>query len=111
MGRSYLSITDNADPLHVVVLRREKRLRHSQNRLVCKQPVFHKGAGDTENSIIATGTSMIVENNYGYFPPPDATSNGKTTTPGVERVDIKRGGRGCRKVWHSNEISPSTVPK
>jgi hypothetical protein len=29
----------------------------------------------------------------------------------VERVDIKPGGRGCRKVWHSNEISPSAVPK
>jgi hypothetical protein len=54
---------------------------------------------------------MIVENNYGYFPPPDATSNGKTTTPGVARVDIKRGDRGCRTVWTSQEISPSTVPK
>lgn len=73
--------------------------------------MFRKGASATENSIIATGRSMIVENNYGYFPAPDATSNGKTTAPGVERVDIGRGGRGCSTVWRSREISPSTVPK
>ena len=111
MGRRYLSITDNADPMQVVVMRRARRLPRGQRRVVCEQTVFRKGASATENSIIATGRSMIVENNYGYFPPPDATSNGNTTTPGVERVDVRRGGRGCRRVWHSNEISPSTVPK
>jgi hypothetical protein len=111
MGRRYLSITDNADPMQVVVMRRAKRLPRGQRRVVCEQPVFRKGASATENSIIATGRSMIVENNYGYFPPPDATSNGSTTAPGVERVDIGRGGTGCRTVWRSREISPSTVPK
>jgi hypothetical protein len=111
MGKRYLSIADNAARMKVVVLRRAKRLRGGQRRLVCEQPVFRRGAGATENSIIATGRSMIVENNYGYFPPPDATSNGNTTRPGVERVDIRRGGRGCRTVWKSAEISPSTVPK
>ena len=73
--------------------------------------MFRRGRGATENSIIATGRSMIVENNYGYSPPPDATTNGNTTQPGVARVDIKRNGRGCRTVWNSSEISPSTVPK
>jgi hypothetical protein len=111
MGKQYLSIADNAARMNVVVLRRAKHLARGQRRVVCQQPVFHRGAGDTENSIIATGRSMIVENNYGYFPPPDATSNGQTTTPGVARVDIKRGGHGCRTVWTSREISPSTVPK
>ncbi|MBA3262886.1 MAG: hypothetical protein H0T69_10555 [Thermoleophilaceae bacterium] len=111
MGKQYLSIADNAARMQVVVLRRAKHLKRGQDRLVCEQPVFRKGAGATENSIIATGRSMIVENNYGYFPPPDATANGNTTQPGVERVDIKRGGRGCRTVWKSSEISPSTVPK
>ena len=111
MGKKYLSIADNAARMQVVVLRRAKRLRRGQRRLVCEQPVFRRGAGATENSIIATGRSMIVENNYGYFPPPDATSNGETTRPGVERVDMRRGGKGCRTVWKSSEISPSTVPK
>ena len=111
MGKRYLSIADNADRMQVVVMRRARRLRRGQRRVVCEQPVFRRGAGATENSIIATGHSMIVENNYGYFPPPDATSNGATTEPGVERVDIRRDGRGCRTVWKSAEISPSTVPK
>jgi hypothetical protein len=111
MGRKYLSIADNAARMKVVVIRRAKRLPRGQRRVVCEQPVFRRGAGATENSIIATGRSMIVENNYGYFPPPEATSNGQTTRPGVERVDIRRGGKGCRTVWKSSEISPSTVPK
>ena len=111
MGRRYLSITDNADPMQVVVLRRARRLRPGRRRRVCEQPVFGRGAGATENSIIATGRSMIVENNDGYAPPPFATEEGDTTTPGVTRVDIRRGGRGCRRMWTSREISPSTVPK
>ncbi len=111
MGRRYLSITDNADPMQVVVMRRERRLRRGVRRLVCEQPVFEKGASATENSIIATGRSMIVENNYGYAPPPVAVEDGKTTAPGVTRVDIRRNGRGCRTAWESREISPSTVPK
>ncbi|MEA2362273.1 MAG: hypothetical protein QOD71_1418 [Thermoleophilaceae bacterium] len=111
MGKRYLSIADNAARMQVVVLRRARHLERGQRRLVCERPVFRKGAGATENSIIATGRSMIVENNYGYSPPPNATSDGKTTRPGVERVDIQRGGKGCRTVWKSSEISPSTVPK
>lgn len=111
MGKKYLSMADNAARMNVLVIRRGRHLRRGQRRLVCQQPVFRKGAGDTENSIIATDRSMIVENNYGYFPPPDATSNGNTTTPGVARVDIKRNGRGCKTVWTSREISPSSVPK
>ena len=111
MGRRYLSITDNGDPMKVVVMRRAKRLPRGKRRVVCEQPVFRKGARASENSIIAAGRSMIVESNYGYFPPPDATSNGRTTTPGVDRVDVRRDGIGCRTVWRSREISPSTVPK
>ena len=29
----------------------------------------------------------------------------------IERVDVRRDGRGCRKIWHSDEIAPSVVPK
>jgi hypothetical protein len=111
MGKHYLSIADNAARMNVVVLRRDKRVKRGQRRLVCEQPVFRKGAGATENSIIATDRAMIVENNYGYSPPPDATAGGNTTRPGVARVDIKPNGKGCRTVWTSSEISPSTVPK
>jgi outer membrane protein assembly factor BamB len=77
---------------------------------VCVQPVFAQGASDTENSLIGTGTSIIVENNYGYSGPL-ATEFGRSTAPGLERVDINRGGHGCHVVWRSAEIAPTVVPK
>ncbi len=52
----------------------------------------------------------MVENNYGYTGP-TATMEGARTEPGIERVDVDADGVGCRKVWHSDEISPSLVPK
>ena len=63
MGRKYVAITDNADPMNVVVYWRAPRPRQAPR--VCEQPVF-KGRGATENSLIGTATSLIVENNYGY---------------------------------------------
>jgi hypothetical protein len=106
MGPDYLAITDNADPMNVVVYKRAAQVEGS--RLVCKVPVFSKGASDTDQSLIATPTSIVTENNYGYANPA-AVQEGKTTTPGLERVDVDA--KGCRKVWHSDEVAPSVVPK
>jgi hypothetical protein len=106
MGTDRVAITDNADPMNVLVYKRAPHVDGS--RLVCKTPVFAKGAGDTDQSLIATPTSIVVENNYGYSSPA-ATQNGRTTTPGLERIDLD--GAGCHKVWHSNESAPSAVAK
>ena len=103
-GDGWVSITDNADPMHIVVYRRRN------GRQICEQAVFEKGAGSTDNSLIGAGNSLIVENNYGYTGP-TAVMNGERTQPGIERVDIEPDGEGCTKVWHSDEISPSLVPK
>jgi hypothetical protein len=108
MGSQYVAITDNADPMDIVVYKRAKTV--SGSRLVCVQPVFQKGASDTDQSLIGTGRSMVVENNYGYSGLA-ATEQGATTTPGIERVDINDSGTGCHTVWRSNEIAPSVVPK
>ena len=107
MGRHYVAITDNADPMDVVVYRRE---RTSRGRQVCSVPVFRQGQGATDNSLIATDTAMVVENNYGYSGP-TSTMRGGTVPGGVERVDINPDGAGCHKVWHSDERAPSVVPK
>ena len=56
MGRDYVSITDNADPMDVVVLKRARRVKGS--RTVCTQPVFAKGASATDNSLIGTATVL-----------------------------------------------------
>jgi hypothetical protein len=109
MGKDYVSITDNADPMDVVVFKRARTV--TGNRLVCTQPVFAKGASDTDQSLIGTDTSMVVENNYGYSGP-SATQNGATTAPGLARVDIDASGHGCHTVWTNNqEHAPSVVPK
>lgn len=122
MPGGYVNITDNADPMDVVVYRTAAKpvrivRRHGHRhkfrlrRLVCRVPVFSKGASDTENSIIVAGRSMLVENNYGYIGPP-AVANGKLTSPGFARVDLKRNGRGCRRVWTNRSvIAPTVVPK
>jgi hypothetical protein len=106
MGSDLVAITDNADPMNVVVYKRAPQV--DGPRLVCKTAVFSKGSSDTDQSLIATPTSIVVENNYGYSSPA-AAQNGKTTTPGLERIDVGAGG--CHKVWHSNETSPSAVAK
>jgi hypothetical protein len=107
MGSDYVAVTDNDDPMHVMVFRRARRV--SGPRLVCRHPVFERGSSATDNSLIVTATSMVVENNYGYQGP--QTTVGGTTTPGVERVDLDPDGSGCHTVWRSREISPTVVPK
>ena len=92
----------------VVVYDRARQF--SGNRQVCVQPVFQRGASDTENSLIGTANSMVVENNYGYTGP-TATTNGASTAPGIERIDISGTGTGCAPVWYSDQRAPSAVPK
>jgi hypothetical protein len=109
MGNDYVTITDNADPyMHVLVYKRPKEV--NGDRLVCSEPVFQDYEGATENSLIATDKSIIVENNYGYSSY-TATMNGATTEPGVTRIDLDERG-GCHTVWTNNEVSvPSVVSK
>jgi hypothetical protein len=108
LGGRWVAITDNADPMNVVVYLRAPAV--SGARKLCEQPVFARGASATDNSLIGAGRSLVVENNYAYTGPA-ATQDGKTTAPGIERVDIDGDGSGCRSVWRSNERAPTVVPK
>ena len=49
MGRNWVAITDNADPMDVVVYRRAAQV--AGDRLFCKVPVFSKSASDTDDAI------------------------------------------------------------
>jgi hypothetical protein len=105
MGTEYVTITDNADPrMHVLVYRRAKQA--AGPRLVCAEPVFQPGNSSTENSLVATDRSIIVENNFGYKTPND-TENGRTTKPGIARIDVNASG--CRTVWTNEQESIPTV--
>jgi hypothetical protein len=106
MGRKWVAITDNADPMDVVVYRRavklkggkqrrkarsagrsERAKKKAKARLVCSASVFPKGAGSTDNSLIGTNRSLIAENNYGYQI--NATNlSGGITQPGLTRIDV-----------------------
>jgi hypothetical protein len=138
MGKKWVAITDNADPMDVVVYRRAIKLRGKQRRktghaagrrkrkgkvrLVCSAPVFAPGAGSTDNSLIGTNSSLIAENNYGYTISAADLSGGESVG-GLSRVDVvkkKRGKKGkrrrkagfrCRTAWTSQERAPSVVPK
>ncbi len=107
----YVAITDNADPMKVVVYRTKTNLKKNEHRAVCKVPVFEQGASATENSLIGTKRSLIVENNYGYQDP-FGPNTGAVTEAGFARVDINRNGKGCTKKWTNTEVrAPTAVPK
>ncbi len=111
MRGGYVAITDNADPMNVVVYRTRRHLRRHQDRVVCQVPVFNQGNSATENSIIGSGNALLVENNYGYQDP-FGPSAGAVTQPGFVRVDLDRKGTGCTKVWTNNDVrAPTVVPK
>jgi hypothetical protein len=108
MTPGYVAITDNADPMKIVVYRRAANV--SGSRLVCSRAVFRAGAGSTDQSLIGADRSLVVENNFGYT---GLTSvmNGATTVPGFERVDVSVNGT-CHTVWRNwRESAPSVVPK
>jgi hypothetical protein len=106
MGSKWVAITDNADPMDVVVYRRAIRLkgakakkragsarrkseakRKAKQRLVCSAPVFGKAGSATDNSLIGTNRSLIAENNYGYRISA-ADLSGGATVPGLTRIDV-----------------------
>ncbi|GAB3770100.1 hypothetical protein FB382_000691 [Nocardioides ginsengisegetis] len=116
-GHRFVAITDNADPrMHVLVFRAGPRDTGTQP--VCSVPVFPRHRGDTDNSLIAIGGAIVVENNYGYTGPEqnppsgDPARNTPTTVPGLARIDVDYAHGTCRKRWTNDEVRvPSSVSK
>ena len=93
--------------MHVLVFRRAKTV--TGDRLFCSVPVFQPGANSTGNSLVATDSSIVVENNFGYKSL-KSTEHGKTTKTGLARIDLDA--QGCRTVWTNTEESiPTLVTK
>jgi hypothetical protein len=108
MPGGYVNITDNADPMDIMVYRTAPHT--GKPRQVCQVPIFSKGASADENSVISAGRSMIAENNYGYNDP--TSVQGKVTAPGFVRVDLNADGSGCHQVWlNTTESAPTVVSK
>lgn len=109
MGTEYVAITDNADPqMHVNVYRRAATVEGS--RLLCSVPVFQPGQSATENSLIATDHSIIVENNAGFQVDAVHAKVLGTSFPGITRIDVDESG--CHTVWTNDSAHiPSVVSK
>ena len=93
-----------------------QRRRHAKGgRLVCREPVFERGTGATDQSLIGAGRSLVVENNFGYTGIA-STLNGATNTPGLD-VDLDRDGalllvqRGDEQLRSSVEALPGRRPR
>jgi hypothetical protein len=115
-GRHYLAITDNADPrMHVLVYRADRVVTGA--RQMCSVPVFAANRGDTDNSLIAVGDAIVVENNYGYTGPAERPPSGPfrvtpTTEPGLARINVDYAAGTCAPHWSTNAVRvPTSVSK
>jgi len=104
-GGDFIAITDNAEPrMNVFVV----DARGDEPRVHCTVPVFLAGESATDNSLIAMGDSLFVENNYGYTLL--SVAAGRTTTPGLTRIDVSD--TGCDVAWENDDVViPSLVSK
>jgi hypothetical protein len=109
MGERWVTITDNADErIRLLVYRRAPEIPGP--RLVCAVPLFEPGASATDNSMIAWGRSILVENNHGYRSA-ISQEDWDAVTGGIVRVDVREDESGCDVVWSSPERAPSVVAK
>lgn len=108
VGERWVAINDNADPRTQVVVYDRRRGVPAAERRHCAVPVLAAGAGTTDNSLVAAGDLLVIENNYGYGGPA-TTLLGRSTTPGFAAVEIGRDG--CTERWTSQETAPSSVAK
>ena len=106
IGERWIVIADNAEPQSNVIV--YDRRKSAADREHCKVPVLASGASTTENSLVAAGNSVIIENNYGYAGV-QSTLLGRSTTPGISRVMIDDDG--CHVAWTNPTIAPTSVPK
>ena len=110
MSGGYVAITDNADPMNVVVYRKAKRLRGKAAgglrgagvRAWCER---HGELADHRRPLALRGEQL-------RLPGPVRAESGALTTPGLARVDVNRRGTGCRVVWtNRTERVPTVVSK
>ena len=111
MAGGYVAITDNADPMNVVVYRTAKNLKHGQKRAVCQVPVFDQGASATENSLIRTALPVRREQ-LRLSGSVRAQRRARSPRPGSLASTSTGTARAARKMWTNHDVrSPTVVPK
>lgn len=109
LGGRFVAIADNAEPrMHVQVYDARPGVRGSW--LVCETEVFEPDRSATENSLIAVGGAIFVENNHGYrlFD----SLGGHVPESGAARIDFDPRARSCEIAWENDDVYiPSVVSK
>ena len=104
-----VAITDNADPMNVRRLQARQTVSGSQ---VCCERRVRAGREQHRQLADHRGPGARRRRTTTATPGPPPTEQGRTTTPGIERVDVDADGSGLlASVWRSDEIAPSVVPK
>ena len=113
-GGELVAITDDAEHPDLIVMRRD------DGSEVCRMPAFAttlepssaaadgvliKGPAVSENSIIASGNTLVLVNTYGFEYPPFAVDGPAAPasapyTGGMTRIDVGPGGD-CSRAWTS----------
>jgi hypothetical protein len=104
-GSDYVTITDNALPMKLIVVRND-------GAPVCT--VALPGIDGTENSSIGAGRSVFVTSTYGYeYPALPADAGPAISAPfvgGITRVDVAEDEQSCRVVWTA-PVRSLSLPK
>ncbi len=108
LGDEYLVITDNADE-QINLLVYDRRRNVDGERLICQVPLFEAGASANENSPIAVGRSILVQNWYNA--PAMIFGDHSQMAPGLWRIDIREDESGCDVIWRNEQFAAAGTIK
>ena len=97
-----VAFTDNANP-QVNLL-----VHHRQNgRLICKIPLFSPNRSANENSVLAYGDSVVVQN---WYNSPAFDDDMWGLEPGLTRFDVHAARQGgYRQIWHNSTFATTAT--
>lgn len=98
-----IAFTDQADGRLRVVF-----LDSRTGSQICRESVFESGSSATRTALVSVGDGVLVVNNSGYGGP-WRTMLGRTTSPGIARVDVSAGH--CLTRWTTDLSSPTGTPR
>jgi hypothetical protein len=87
----------------------DRREQPASTRIVC-DVLFDAGSSANENSVVATGRSIVVQNWYGA---PDSilSDDHRSLVPGLMRIDVREDESGCDVVWYTRELATPATAK
>ena len=105
----YVAITDNADPMKVVVFRTDDLLDPGEERNVCEEPVFEDQIGQSSsNSLVGSRNSLIATNNFNYL---WDWENGEWSCPASRAPSASTSPRTGRAARRSGPTTGSRPPR